>query len=73
MTRDHTPVIDKAFGVQIIAHLPTHEEIPLEYWWLWFDSSVRDQDARVSSVVYNRMGILLKSLIVVLRASPVNR
>ncbi|OQV20502.1 hypothetical protein BV898_05547 [Hypsibius exemplaris] len=72
LTRDHIPVIDKAFGVQVSAVLPTHELIPLEYWWLWFDAAAVEKDAHIRSTVYNRMTILLKSIIVVLRASPVN-
>ncbi|XP_055333310.1 autophagy-related protein 13-like isoform X2 [Paramacrobiotus metropolitanus] len=74
MTKDHKAVLDKPFGVEIIARLPTStEEIPIEYWWLWFDEDIRDQDVRVRYLVYNRMAVLLKSIIVSLRASPVNK
>ena len=73
LTKDHVSVVDKAFGVAVIAQLPTSEEIPLEYWWLWFDPSVVEKDIQVKSTVYNRMATLLRSVAVVLRASPMNR
>ncbi|GAU98610.1 hypothetical protein RvY_09734 [Ramazzottius varieornatus] len=73
LTKDHVSVMDKAFGVAVVAQLPTLEEIPLEYWWLWFDPSVVEKDIQVKSTVYNRMATLLRSIAVVLRASPMNR
>lgn len=73
-------VIDTKQGESIIQRLPLCVEISLrtvdgdkmilEVWSLSCNKQVIDKQARVSHSIYNRMGTLLKSLILVTRSTP---
>lgn len=69
----NSSILDQPFAIEVFAQSPTAEKIPVEFWWLWVDPDNVDKDVPVRYAVYNRMAILLKSVIVVLRASPINR
>lgn len=73
-------VIDTKPGESILHRLPLCVEISLrtvdddkmilEVWSLSCNKQILDQASRVSYSIYNRMGTLLKSLVLVTRSTP---
>lgn len=73
-------VIDTKPGESIVSRLPLCIEISLrtvdgdkmilEVWSLTCNKQQTDNSTKVSHLIYNRMGILLKSLILVTRSTP---
>lgn len=58
--------------LEISLHTVDGETMILETWWMTITDTV-DPNARVSYTVYNRMGVLLKSLICATRVTPAYR
>ncbi|CAF4216929.1 unnamed protein product [Rotaria socialis] len=58
------------FCVEISLRTPDCDTITLETWCISFDDSVSDPTQRVRFSVYNRMSIVLRSLLACTRATP---
>ena len=58
------------FCVEISLRTPDSDTITLETWCISFDDSVSDPNQRVRFNIYNRMSIVLRSLLVGTRATP---
>jgi autophagy-related protein 13 len=58
------------FCVEISLRTSEGETIPLETWCISFDDSVSDPTQRVRFNIYNRMSIVLRSLLTCTRATP---
>ncbi len=56
--------------MEISLHTPDCDSIILETWCISFDDSVSDPTQRVRFNIYNRMSIVLRSLLVCTRATP---
>ncbi|CAF0864165.1 unnamed protein product [Adineta ricciae] len=58
------------FCVEISLRTPDCDTITLETWCISFDDSVSDSSQRVRFNIYNRMSIVLRSLLACTRATP---
>lgn len=59
-----------SFCVEISLRTPEGDTIPLETWCISFDDSVSDPSQRVRFNIYNRMSVVLRSLLTCTRATP---
>ena len=59
-----------SFCIEISLRTVEGEIIPLETWCISFDDSVSDQTQRVRYNIYNRMSVVLRSLLTCTRATP---
>ena len=67
-----TLTVGQHICLEISLHTIEGETMILETWWMTVTDQV-DASARVSYTVYNRMGVLLKSLICAARVTPAYR
>ena len=58
------------FCVEISLRTPDGDTITLETWCISFDDSTSDPNQRVRFNIYNRMSIVLRSLLTCTRATP---
>ncbi|CAF0721348.1 unnamed protein product [Didymodactylos carnosus] len=58
------------FCVEISLRTPDRDTMTLETWCISFDDSVTDQTQRVRFYIYNRMSIVLRSLLCATRSTP---
>jgi autophagy-related protein 13 len=56
--------------VEISLRTPDSDTITLETWCISFDDSISDPSQRVKWNIYNRMSIVLRSLLACTRATP---
>lgn len=56
--------------MEISLRTPEGDTIPLETWCISFDDSVSDPSQRVRFNIYNRMSVVLRSLLTCTRATP---
>ncbi|CAF0881194.1 unnamed protein product [Rotaria sordida] len=60
----------RPFCVEISLRTPDFQTITLETWCISFDDSISDPSQRVRFNIYNRMSIVLRSLLTCTRATP---
>nr|QPZ44556.1 autophagy-related protein 13 [Macrobrachium nipponense] len=66
----HLPDVGKPLVVEILLRTPESESLVLEIWTLAIIDACDTSPARVNPTIYNRMTVLLKSLIAVTRITP---
>ncbi|XP_063611192.1 autophagy-related protein 13-like [Penaeus indicus] len=66
----HLPDVGKPLVVEILLRTPESDSLVLELWTLNILDSCDTSPARINPTIYNRMTVLLKSLLAVTRITP---
>ncbi|XP_071531528.1 autophagy-related protein 13 isoform X2 [Panulirus ornatus] len=66
----HLPDVGKPLVVEILLRTPESESLVLELWTLTILDACDTSPARINPTIYNRMTVLLKSLLAVTRITP---
>ncbi|KAK4298998.1 hypothetical protein Pmani_028705 [Petrolisthes manimaculis] len=66
----HLPDVGKPLVVEILLRTPESDNLVLELWTLTIVETADTSPARINPTIYNRMTVLLKSLLAVTRITP---
>ncbi|XP_042214060.1 autophagy-related protein 13 homolog isoform X2 [Homarus americanus] len=66
----HMPDVGKPLVVEILLRTPESDSLVLELWTLTILDAYDTSPARINPTIYNRMTVLLKSLLAVTRITP---
>ncbi|KAK8723519.1 hypothetical protein OTU49_011755 [Cherax quadricarinatus] len=66
----HLPDVGKPLVVEILLRTPESDSLVLEFWTLTILDACDSSPSRINPTIYNRMTVLLKSLLAVTRITP---